>query len=267
VILNSKKQIIQYSLMLNEKDTINLYNMIYNLSLNMLRDMEDAEDATHDIFIKIMEHIDEFKNESKIETWAYRIAYNFLIDYSKSRFKNTISFELFEKNVNDFIPYSNELGLSKEEEKIYIEEIKTGCTMAMLQCLDAKSRFVYILGNIFGLDSSSGSEICRISEANYRKILSRSRNKITNFMNKNCGLVNKKAFCKCSKRLKIAIDNGRINQNRVISGGSNNKIADYLQEMNEIDEISKIFRDNPYIDRMKSFPNQMQSQFNLLNEE
>jgi RNA polymerase sigma-70 factor, ECF subfamily len=49
---------------------------IFYLALRMLGDPAQAEDATHDVFLKAFRKLNEFRGESGIRTWLYRIAIN-----------------------------------------------------------------------------------------------------------------------------------------------------------------------------------------------
>ena len=49
---------------------------IYYLALRMLNDPTQAEDATHDVFLKAYRKLDEFKGHSSLRTWLYRITIN-----------------------------------------------------------------------------------------------------------------------------------------------------------------------------------------------
>jgi RNA polymerase sigma-70 factor (ECF subfamily) len=49
-------------------------NLVYNTVLGFLQNQEDAEDVTQDIFIKVFESIHQFKGDSSLTTWIYRIA-------------------------------------------------------------------------------------------------------------------------------------------------------------------------------------------------
>ena len=49
---------------------------IYYLALRMLGDPTQAEDATHDVFLKAYRKLGEFKGNSTIRTWLYRITIN-----------------------------------------------------------------------------------------------------------------------------------------------------------------------------------------------
>src|SRR5580692_9746419 len=49
---------------------------IYYLALRFLGDPQKAEDATHDVFLKALRHLDQFRGEASARTWLYRIAIN-----------------------------------------------------------------------------------------------------------------------------------------------------------------------------------------------
>ncbi len=49
---------------------------IYYLALRFLGDPAAAEDATHDVFLKAYRKLGEFRGESAIRTWLYRITIN-----------------------------------------------------------------------------------------------------------------------------------------------------------------------------------------------
>ena len=49
---------------------------IYYLALRMLAEPAQAEDATHDIFLKAFRNMRQFRGESAVRTWLYRIAIN-----------------------------------------------------------------------------------------------------------------------------------------------------------------------------------------------
>ena len=49
---------------------------IYYLALRMLGDPTQAEDATHDVFLKVYRKLNEFRGDSSLRTWLYRITIN-----------------------------------------------------------------------------------------------------------------------------------------------------------------------------------------------
>ncbi len=61
-----------------------LYNRyvdkVYRRCLSMTQDSVEAEDFTHDIFLKVFNKLDDFQERSKFSTWLYSISHNYCID-------------------------------------------------------------------------------------------------------------------------------------------------------------------------------------------
>jgi RNA polymerase sigma-70 factor (ECF subfamily) len=58
---------------------------IYNLSLRMLQNPEDAADSTQEIFLLAFRSIRKFRRNSRFSTWLYRIAVNHCISSLQRR--------------------------------------------------------------------------------------------------------------------------------------------------------------------------------------
>lgn len=85
-----------------------LYNkhksMVYNLALNYVQNIEDAQEITQDVFVTVYQSINSFQENSSISTWFYRITINKCIDFLKARQrKKRFAFltSLFYDNSND----------------------------------------------------------------------------------------------------------------------------------------------------------------------
>ena len=55
--------------------------LVYNKCLGFAKSKVEAEDLTHDIFIKLFVKLDSFKGKSKFSTWLYSFTYNFCVNY------------------------------------------------------------------------------------------------------------------------------------------------------------------------------------------
>lgn len=251
---------------LKKEELLRLWNMVYNISLSMLHNPESAKDATQNIFIKVQQNLNSFKGDSKIETWIYRIAYNYLLTYAQKEKQEPISFALFERDINNFTPYEGELDYSEKEEELLSSDIKVGCTLAMLQCLQPEQRFILVVGTIFGLQSKDASVICGITEENFRQRLSRVKKKIHSFMSQNCGKMNPHAECHCRKRIAIALERGRLDSSAITSRPLMQSIASYIKDMNEMDELAQIYRDNPFIETDDLFLSQLNQKYSILKD-
>ncbi len=61
---------------------------IFGKCISILKDEEKAEDATQEIFVKILLNLSKFSGKSKFSTWIYSITYNYCIDSIRKRKKD-----------------------------------------------------------------------------------------------------------------------------------------------------------------------------------
>lgn len=58
---------------------------VYSLALKIVRNKEDAEELTQDVFMKVFHKLGSFKGDSSFSTWIYRIAYNTAISETRKK--------------------------------------------------------------------------------------------------------------------------------------------------------------------------------------
>ncbi|WP_219928758.1 RNA polymerase sigma factor [Flavobacterium pallidum] len=61
------------------------HRRVYNFCLNYLQSLEDAEEVTQDVFVRIHLKLHTFNNQSQLSTWIYRICVNCCIDFLKAK--------------------------------------------------------------------------------------------------------------------------------------------------------------------------------------
>lgn len=61
------------------------YKNVYSLANRIVKNQQDAEDITQEVFMKYYNSASSFRNESKLSTLLYRITYNLSIDYLRKR--------------------------------------------------------------------------------------------------------------------------------------------------------------------------------------
>jgi RNA polymerase sigma factor (sigma-70 family) len=54
---------------------------IYNFAFRFLRNSEAAEDATQEVFVKMLRHANQFHGDAKLSTWLFSITANWCRDY------------------------------------------------------------------------------------------------------------------------------------------------------------------------------------------
>ncbi len=66
---------------------------IYNQAFRMLGNREEAEEATQDIFLKVHAALKDFRGDSKLSSWIYRIAANVCISRMRRKQLKTSSLD------------------------------------------------------------------------------------------------------------------------------------------------------------------------------
>lgn len=224
---------------------LNVQDLVFNLSLRMLGTFPDAEDAAQDILLKVITHLSSFNKESAFSTWVFRIAVNHLKNYQKHMFaKHPLSFEFYGEDIKNGNIHDVPDLTQNVEKALLAEELKLSCTNVMLQCLDAESRCIFVLGTMFQTDSRIAGEILGISPEAYRQRLSRVRKKMADFLSEYCGEYGN-GTCRCADRINYAIQNHRIHPaHRDFAAADEierQTMLDVKEAMEEIDDLAQNF--------------------------
>ena len=212
---------------------------VFNLTLRFLGNREDAEDASQEILIKIITNLNRFKGYSKFSTWSYRIAINYLLNLKRTKLEQKFfSFDAFEKDLSIIQDPSD---YDMPDKTLMLKELKTGCTLAMLLCLDRDLRVAFILGSTLKINSKIAAEITETTPDNFRKRLEFARKRMRAFLNNNCGVYNPNNNCRCSKRINDAINYKRIKREKLNFVGTLN-VEEYNKEMEELNSLSGIYQ-------------------------
>jgi RNA polymerase sigma factor (sigma-70 family) len=187
-----------------------LQGEVYGLAIRMLWNRADAEDATQEILVRVVTRLAQFDFRSRLRTWVYRIAVNYILDVKKSPVERmNLTFEAF---AADLAQGLSDEGPLAAERSVLLEEVKIGCTLAMMQCLDRPHRLAYVLGEIFELPGPEAAAALEIGPALFRKRLQHARETILVFTRAHCGLVSDSAACACHRRVHAAMAVGRVRQ-------------------------------------------------------
>jgi RNA polymerase sigma-70 factor (ECF subfamily) len=111
------------------------------------------------------------------------------------------------------------------DKQLWVREMCDKCLTGTLHCLDNESRLAYILRVINQVPYAEIAEILEREEADVRKMVSRSHNKLRNFLNDECILKNPESKCKC--RMSKWVKEVRLQEEYQKLGQTVNKINFY----------------------------------------
>jgi len=215
---------------------------VYGLALRMLWHPEDARDAAQEILLRIVTRLSTFRGASSFSTWAYRVAANHLLTARKSRLEErSYTFQRFGDELDEGLS-EGAAPQASGETAILLEEVKLGCTLAMLTCLDRPHRLAYILGEILEMDGDEAARVLGIGAAAYRKRLSRAREAVVAFMRAKCGLVNPARPCRCRRRLAEAVRLGRVTPGRLLFASDPETARQFPNVLAEVRRLEDVRR-------------------------
>lgn len=170
------------------------------LSHRMILNRDVAKEAAQEVWYEITRSLHSYKGLSSISTWIYTIAKRTIMKCALK--ERTFS----DSEINDHFDKPEIQYAGDASERLgWIKEKCDYCLTAFCHCLDSEARLILLFRKLIGLPYGSIANIMETTEVNVRKILSRSRRKMENFMNDNCILYNKNSNCRC--RIKKAILN------------------------------------------------------------
>lgn len=150
-------------------------HMVYTLTIRIVKNKEEAEEVSQDVFVKAYKNLKNFKGEAKFSTWIYKIGYYASLDVVK-RNKRYINSENIDEinegdigNMHDAIVY-----LEDEERKKVIND-------ALLK-LNEDERTILTLYYFEELPIKEITKIINLSEDNIKVKLFRSRKKLASIL-------------------------------------------------------------------------------------
>lgn len=165
---------------------VNRYkDMVYSLTLKIVKNGPQAEEVAMDIFIKAYNNLSTFKGNSKFSTWLYRIAYNSCLDHVKKRKQHHIPIN--DIHPNNFMEIENAFTLLVEQDKKKI----------INACLGKLSTDDNFLLTLYYLKEQSLTEISAVLglKSNHVKVkLHRARKKLLSVMNEHLSTETLKSY-------------------------------------------------------------------------
>ncbi|HKC13795.1 MAG TPA: RNA polymerase subunit sigma-70, partial [Vicinamibacteria bacterium] len=191
-----------------------------------------------------------FRGESSFSTWTHRVAANYLMTVRKSRLeKQAYTFERFGEELDQGLSSAPSVPATGET-SILLEEVKVGCTLGMLTCLDRPHRLAYILGEILEMESDEAARVLAIRPTAFRKRLSRAREAIVAFTRAKCGLVSPDRPCRCHRRLAHALRLGRVDRQHLLfadaeAAGRFPAVLAEIRRLEDVRRAAALFRSHP----------------------
>lgn len=164
----------------NDKDIIDLIvrksgSQLYNVIYQLVKNREDAEDVLQETYIKMLRNLKNFRGDSSLGTWLYRIATNTALE--KIRKNRPI------KGMQDFqdeefqeVTIQNTFALDEfNPEKTMMKDEFKSVLQTYLQELPEKTRMIFVMRDQDGMSLEEIVQITGDTEWSVKGRLKRAR--------------------------------------------------------------------------------------------
>ncbi len=129
---------------------------IYNFAFRFLKNSEAAEDATQEVFVKMLKHANQFHGDAKLSTWLFSITANWCRDYLRKADNKSKESD----DVLVTLPTPSELAPDRNLERRQTEQR----VRRALESLTAEQREAILLSRYQGLSYAEIAQIAGCSE-------------------------------------------------------------------------------------------------------
>ncbi len=129
---------------------------IYNFALRFLKNSEAAEDATQEVFVKMIRHASQFQGDAKLSTWLFSITANWCRDFLRKADNKSKESDDVLVNLPAPSEQSPDRNLEQRENEVRIQRA--------LKALTPEQREAILLSRYQGLSYAEIAQISGCSE-------------------------------------------------------------------------------------------------------
>ena len=146
--------------------------VVYNKCYGFSKNKEEAEDLTHDVFIRLFVKLRTFKGTSKFSTWLYSFTYNFCVNYvqrnsNKKKERVTI--------VTDQI---KEEDTTDEIDDATLFELKSEKLAKAMSIIDPNDKMILLMKYQDDMPIKEMAELLELGESAIKMRLKRAKEKV-----------------------------------------------------------------------------------------
>lgn len=168
------------------EDLVKRYDRkLFRIAHRITNNREDSRDVVQETFIKVFQHLREFREDSRFSTWLMRITLNqALMKLRKRSTKKEVSLHEEFQGIEGPLPFDfADCGLNPEE-LCQVSELRDGLRKAVKR-LRPLLRKVFVLRELEGRSTDETAEDLGISPSSVKARLRRARLQLRELLTKN----------------------------------------------------------------------------------
>lgn len=157
---------------------------VFNISLNIVQSIEDAEEITQEVFVEVFQSLPDFKDKALLSTWIYRIAVNKSIDFLRAKKrKKRFAFitQLFHAETGEPLheaAHFDHPGIALEKKE------SSRILFAAISKLSNNQRTAFTLQKVDGFSQKEIAQLMNVSEKAVESLVQRAKENLKKSLGK-----------------------------------------------------------------------------------
>ncbi len=152
--------------------------VVYNKCYGFSKNKEEAQDLTHDVFIRLFVKLRMFKGKSKFSTWLYSFTYNFCVNYvqrnkTKKQEKITVVTEVIKDEDANF----------EEIDDTSLFELKSEKLAKVLEIIEPSDKMILLMKYQDDMLIKEIAEVLELGNSAVKMRLKRAKEKVIKIYN------------------------------------------------------------------------------------
>ena len=167
-------------------------------------DRNDADDLTHDTFVRAFDKLATFAGQSSLKTWVFSISTNLALDLLRQRQRWPEDAQDQSRAVSSKVPHIVEAYLTINQHSPHgtyeMREHIDFCFTCIAKTLPIEQQVTLMLKDVYGFKVKEIALILATTVSRSQPLLRAARHTMMDIYNYRCSLVNKKGVCyQCSE--------------------------------------------------------------------
>jgi RNA polymerase sigma-70 factor (ECF subfamily) len=146
--------------------------VVYNKCYGFSKSKEEAEDLTHDVFIRLFVKLKTFKGNSKFSTWLYSFTYNFCVNYvQRNAYKKKEKVTVVTDNIKD-----NDLFPEIDDTTLF--ELKSEKLAKALSLIDPADKMILLMKYQDDMSIKEIQQVLEVGESAVKMRIKRAKQKV-----------------------------------------------------------------------------------------
>ncbi|RCS28256.1 RNA polymerase sigma factor [Polaribacter sp. WD7] len=146
--------------------------VVYNKCYGFSKSKEEAEDLTHDVFIRLFVKLKTFKGNSKFSTWLYSFTYNFCVNYvQRNSHKKKEKVTVVTDNIKD-----DDFSLEIDDATLF--ELKSEKLEKALSLIEPADKMILLMKYQDDMSIKEITEVLNVGESAVKMRIKRAKLKV-----------------------------------------------------------------------------------------